>query len=376
LAWYQRNYFSNINQNEKWIHSYCEVDGKNYRVYDTNRDDYSNEGVFWNEVGVFFEKIIDQDLKVFYFSTKPKLKTILTEEDFLFFKNYKNYYGYSEIPKNLKWIRDMQAEDLQIILNGLLMETFIVVSKITNNSYHYELLAGVKMDFNLEKFLKINFNIINIVNVNQIFKNDLNYDFIIKIFDFDLIKKFYSIFEKDFSKYMENTNSIKTEESTNLEEYRTYKYKTDNNWNSNTDAYFCWLFNESMAKRSEIFDENFYLKHFFKNFGFYWYVLNYNFKDAIFDKNLNKDVYTEPTYQFNDTFILCLKPASQLIVLKNIQNGELELYKEIYDYWCFYDWLDSMKMESDYSVGMVEISVPKLKSGSAYKPRLNKNNSK
>jgi len=107
------------------------------------------------------------------------------------------------------------------------METFIVFSKVTDNKYHYELLAGVKPEFNLETFLKINFNIINIISVNQIFQNNLNYDFIKQIFDFNLIQSFCPIFEKDFLEYRTKIIFTKTEESLNLERYETFKYKTD-----------------------------------------------------------------------------------------------------------------------------------------------------
>jgi len=178
-------------------------------------------------VGIFFEKIIEDGLKVFYFSTKPKLNTTLTEEDFLFFKTYEKYNNSLQIPENLKQIRDAQCEDLLLILNGFLMETFVVFSKITDNKYHYELLAGVKPEFNLEKFLETNFNIINIINVNQIFQSNLNYDFIKQIFDFSLIQSFCPIFERDFLEYKTKISLTKTEESIKLEEYQLFKYRTD-----------------------------------------------------------------------------------------------------------------------------------------------------
>jgi len=79
-------------------------------------------------------------------------------------------------------------------------------------------------------------------------------------------------------------------------------------------------------------DEYFYIKNSFKDFGFYWYILNYNFKDAVFDRNLKTDIYTEPTYPNNSSFVLILRPALQTVVLKKTENNELELREEVYDH--------------------------------------------
>jgi len=136
------------------------------------------------------------------------------------------------------------------------------------------------------------------------------------------------------------------------------------------------LFNESKAKDSEIIDEYFCIKHSFKDFGFYWYILDYNFYDTVFDKNLNKNIYAESTYPNDSSFVLIFKPMFQAISLKKTENNELELHEEVYDHWCLYDWVTSMQTNSKYSIDMVEISVPKLKWGSAYKPRQNQKNTK
>jgi len=84
-------------------------------------------------------------------------------------------------------------------------------------------------------------------------------------------------------------------------------------------------------------DEYFCITHSLKDFGFYWYILNYNFKDAVFDRNLKTDIYTEPTYPNNSSFVLILRPALQATVLKKTGNNKLELYEEVYDRWCLYD---------------------------------------
>jgi len=111
---------------------------------------------------------------------------------------------------NLKKLKDLQSQDLLHFYDNLMYEMFCVLSKITNNNYHYDLLIAVKPDFDINFFYKFKFNLIKIISVNQIYEKDINYDYMKILFNFDKLKNynFSHCIDKDYDNYMESVDLV------------------------------------------------------------------------------------------------------------------------------------------------------------------------
>jgi hypothetical protein len=127
----------------------------------------------------------NQNLNVFYIKTECKHNILLNADDYDFFKKQPLQPDVTPITPNLKKITDLQSDDLLIFYDNLIFESFIQLSKITNNYYHYDLLVAVKPSYNINNLFKMNFNIVNILSISRLFENDINYDFMKSIFNFD-----------------------------------------------------------------------------------------------------------------------------------------------------------------------------------------------
>lgn len=88
------------------------------------------------------------------------------------------------MPENLKILRELQCNDLMYFYDNLILESFFIVSKIKNNFYYYDMIIFVNNMFDINDFLKINFNVINIENITRIFNENINYNFMKQLFDF------------------------------------------------------------------------------------------------------------------------------------------------------------------------------------------------
>jgi hypothetical protein len=164
----------------------------------------------------------------------------------------------------------MQHEDLlnfynNYIFNGV--EVFFVISKMCGDYYYYDLILAVKKNFNIKEFVSSNFNLINIKNLNKIFLEDLNFNYIQSFFNFKELElySFKEIKEDSYQFMMDKSYESCKDEHAKLNEYRDYCYK--NKIDTNKDSMFIWYCNENSGKFNEVIDDLVKFKNFSKNFG-------------------------------------------------------------------------------------------------------------
>ena len=217
MAWYQRNYFCTKKLLYKdWIHKNIVADCREWRLYDTSK--YGCENIFLNEIGWFFEYVVNNGLKIFYVKCSPKHNIIYNGECVNFFKNKRSSFNDVEMPENLKKLTKLQCEDLMYFYDNLILESFFIISKIKNNIYYYDMVITVKNDFNVENFYKINFNTVSIETITPIFYENITYSYMQQIFNFDELDfyGFYNVLDQKYYDIM--CNPIHKE----LEEYKFF----------------------------------------------------------------------------------------------------------------------------------------------------------
>lgn len=354
--------YNNIN----WINSFYTFNGEIYRAYDNNI--HTPEQIFINELGFFLQKLLkEHNLDIYYIYNEPKHKINFSENDLNFFKEIKILQKHSNIPKNVEILRNLQYEDLlnfynNYIFNGV--EVFFVISKISGNFYYYDLLLAVKKNFNFEEFAKTNFNLIKIKNFKKILLKDLNFNYVQFLFNFNELVSysFKEIREEDYEHMFDEAKNSNEYERSKLEEYRQYCY--DNKINTNTDPTFVWYWNESSGKFNESLNDLVMFKNFSKNFGWLFFILSHEFRDAeIFYKS-------DLTY---DNLIFYTKQIEELrqTVLKNVGNKFVS-YEEEYEVFGFYDLIDHLSYSNDkiYCIILHNIFMKKFEYGTTHKQRL------
>jgi len=349
-------------------------DDKLYRVYDSKI--HSSEDIFWNEISFFLKDLVKKNLKLFLISTTYKQNNNFLKEDLEFFKNHWRYCDdRPELTCNLKKLRDLQSQDLLYFYDNLVCEMFCILSKITNNNYHYDLLIAVKSDFNMNSFYKFQFNLIEVVSVNQIYEKDINYDYMKILFDFDKLKdyNFSHCIDKNYDEYMKKVDLI-FKNSKEYEEYENFEKNHDIPSRLDEKLYkqYLLLLNNKSGVLSEILDQRVYYSHIFKYFGWIFYVLNYEFSDHIyyFTSRLTHHFKIKSTYDYNPVFFL--KEYGRIIYGDNLPD----YLNKGYSFGCLLDVILMLSLgeEGDdyrYNIHIEEISVPKINYGTQYKQRLN-----
>lgn len=354
-------------KNINWVNDFYTTDGVTYRSYDNYI--HTPEQIFINELGFFFQKLlIEHDLDVYYVYNEPKHNIIFSKEDFSFFKEIKIFQKNLKIPRNIDILRNMQYQDLLNFYNVFIfegVEVFITISKIINNCYYYDFLIAVKKDFNLKKLINTTFSVINVKCYKKIFLEELNYNYIKDLFNFDELNSyaFREIREDKYMVMMDQSDELCKEERAKLDEYRQYCHK--NNINTNTDPMFVWYRNEISGKFDESIDYLILFENFSKNFGWSFFILSNEFRDAeVFYTN-------DLTY---DNFFFYIKQIEELrqTVLKN-KNGNLVAYEEDYIFCTLIDLVYHLSYSvenKDYCIILYHIFTKKFKYGTTHKQRL------
>lgn len=367
MVWYQRNYFNTQKLVHKdWIHQNVVINNKKWRLYDHNK--YGCEHIFQNEMGQFFEYMVNQDLKIFYVKCSPKHDIKYTDECFYFFKIKRNNSNDATMPENLKKLRELQCSDLMYFYKNLILESFHIFSKIENDKYFYDIIIIVKNNFDINKFYKINFNIITIETITPIFYQNITYNYMQKIFDFEKLDKcaFYDILDQGYMDIVYNPKFEETQEYKNYVKYQQEQFKLGNYSKMQEKNSLYWYYsNESRGIKSEIMDQQLMFKYYFSNFGWLWFILNYNFKDMY---------AVEPyihTYPINELFLLdSERMVKPMAVVK--QGGEIIDYDEQYEIGCMFDLIVNLRETENYFLESYVISVPKILYNTSYKCRLKK----
>ena len=260
---------------KNWIHKNIIIKGENKRAYDINL--HSSEQMFHNEIGMFFEYMVDQNLKAYYITCSPKHDILYDKECVDFFKNlnyFKNILRLPEnvvIPQNVQKLRELQSNDLMYFYDNLILEFFFIISKIKNKKYYYDMVIFIKQDFDVNDFLKINFNIINIEFIKHVFFENITYNYMQQIFNFTELSNygFYDLtfIDENHTNIIFNPLFKQTQEYKNLEKYEKRQSELGIFDYQQTDINYWHYNNEYVGIKSEIMDQKLIFKHYFSEFG-------------------------------------------------------------------------------------------------------------
>lgn len=334
--------YKNIN----WINDFYTVDGETYRSYDNNI--YTPEQIFTNELGFFFKKLlVEHNLDLYYVYNEPKHKILFSKEDLNFFKEIGVFQKNLKKPENINIIRNMQYKDLLNFYNIYIfegVEVFIVISKIVDNYYYYDFLIAVKKNFNLKKLIDTTFDVINIKYYEKIYLENLNFNYVQNLFDFKELESysFKEIREEEYTSMMNEAIKSSECERSKLDRYGQYCDK--NKINTNTDSTFIWYRNESSGKFNESINDLIMFENFSKNFGWLFFVLSHEFRDA------DAEIFYKSDLTYDD--LSCF--------IKGVP------FEEEYAYFGFYDMIGCL----DYCIILHNIFMKKFEYGTTHKQRL------
>ena len=163
-------------------------DGK--RVYDSDKG-----GVFeftYSEICVNFYQYMQENTKIFYLVGSSKHAFSLNDLDlnYLCALNLRCFEPLKFIfSKNIEIIKFLQRSDLFLLTNLKNCEFVYLLPRLDNkNKFYFNLILGVKSNFDINQFYNWNLKSINITSVVEITDFNLNYNFIKKIFDFENCK--------------------------------------------------------------------------------------------------------------------------------------------------------------------------------------------
>ena len=316
--------------------------------------------------------MILKNLNIYYITCTSNHNIAFTNECSEYFQKCKdegvlNAFEKSQInvPQNLKNLRNMQSEDLMRFYDNLTFESFFIISKFDdNNLYYYDILAVAKNNFSVEDFYELNFNIIKTKSITPVLFKDINYNYVNKIFNFDLLRKYnfeivYDIDYFDEIKCLKYKNTI---EYINYEQYKKQQSDLGNYTTMHIDNPTYWHYsNQSSGVRSQLINQRFLFKNYFYQFGFHWFVCEHEFKDKYSITNDNS------TYLINELFLLNFFENQKPIGILTAA-GEIKLFEDEYDCGCMFDLIDVLR--EFYSINILEISIPKILYNTKYKCRL------
>jgi hypothetical protein len=156
--------------------------------------------------------LIKHDLELYYVYNKPKHKINFSKNDMNFFKEIKiSQKNFLDIPKNIETIRNMQYKDLLNFYNTYIfegVEVFFVISKMDGDYY-----------FNFEKFIKTNFDLIEIKSFKKIFLEDLNFNFVQNLFNFEELESYHfrEIIEDYYAPMLDRAQKLRENEDKKLD---------------------------------------------------------------------------------------------------------------------------------------------------------------
>lgn len=169
-----------------------------WRFYDDLGDIGFNMGFFmlYNETYLKWLELIEKyNFKIYYFKNSSKCDKKLSFDDLKpknpystkdDWKDYeKNYLrGLSKNNINVKNIKELQFNDLICLYKNLSIEVLYIFPKVSSSKiYYFDFILVVNKDFNLEKFLKINFELIKIENFEELIELNISFDKVKEIFE-------------------------------------------------------------------------------------------------------------------------------------------------------------------------------------------------
>jgi hypothetical protein len=181
-----------------------ELKGK--RLYDESK--FGVDSVFPSEMFFFYQNAVKNNYKIFKFNCEPNHSIIFSEKELDYLNIVTSQLLYDSKKKiilkskNINKIKKYQLHDLNKIYSLAIendsIGSIFTLTKNVNNSYCFDLILITKNNFNLNDFLKLEFNIIKIISVNEISKTSINFEEIKKLHDY-----LNSPFKDNFINYRE-----------------------------------------------------------------------------------------------------------------------------------------------------------------------------
>lgn len=268
---------------------------------------YGEYWVIWSEFLEFFKYLVNNEIDLYLISTTTKHNIVFNQEDLKYLNQIKketsNNFIYTE---NINSLKNFQLEDFLKIFFIKNIEIWVVLPYLYNNKYGYNFLIGFNKNANIDNFLNLNFNLINI-NDYECINKKISYKFIQNLFFFDnflfkdcLLNKNEEL-ELDFFK--------KIELLPEYDEYidlinKCYKYEIENN-TKNGDYFF--LKNRKnilkkfiFDKKEELYNYDLEMKIKFKKLSYHLYYYN---KDIWKNSEFCTNFYD--LTDFNKEFDIC-----------------------------------------------------------------------
>ena len=194
---------------------------KMYRIENGRRIYDSKKGGFfkftYSEVIVNFEQYASLGTKIFYLKGVSKYNFSMNNAELNYLYTYRLRWNESlrfVFSKNIETIKKCQRSDLFLLTNLKNCEFVYLLPRLdAQNKFYFDLVLGVKTNFDTDQFYNWVLNSINIVSVVEINNFNLNYEYIKKIFNFENCKFRDNIICKEEYNFLEyfikNENNIK-----------------------------------------------------------------------------------------------------------------------------------------------------------------------
>jgi hypothetical protein len=161
--------------------------------YDFTKEKWYEENMIDNIYEVlidFFNKALDNNIRVIRFNTKIKLNFELNKKDWIFLNKGSDFNVSlnEKFPKNINFLKSELFKDLFILdsLKGLAF--LILLPKEKNNIYYYDLILGFDNNYNINEVVNLKLNLVNINGFCEWSKIDVDEIKLRQIFDFGKIK--------------------------------------------------------------------------------------------------------------------------------------------------------------------------------------------
>jgi hypothetical protein len=182
-----------------------ELKGK--RLYDESK--FGVDSVFPSEMFFFYQNAVKNNYKIFKFNCGPNHSIIFSKEELNYLNTATKQLIYNEEQKiilesiNIEKIKKYQLADLNklysLAINNKNIGSIFTLTKNINGVYCFDLILITKSNFNLNDFLKLEFNIFKIISVNELSTMPINFDEIKKLHNY------LNLFFKDnFVSYEDN----------------------------------------------------------------------------------------------------------------------------------------------------------------------------
>lgn len=185
------------------------------RIYDSNKG-----GVFefaYSEICVNFEQYINLNIKIFYLKGVSKHNFSLnnSELEYLYTHQLRWFEPLNFVfSDNIQFIKESQKCDLFTLTNLKNCEFVYLLPRLdAKNKFYFDLVLGVKLNFDINQFYSLIFKSINVINIIEINNLNLNYNYVKDIFNFENCKfRDNSVCKEEFNflnNFRENKNNIK-----------------------------------------------------------------------------------------------------------------------------------------------------------------------